>query len=256
MCSSDLDTTAVALAAALGAEACEIYSDVDGVYSADPRVIADARRLDAMSHDEMLAMARSGAKVLGADAVAYARLHGIALFARATDGRAGETVVRVDLPSNRPWIVGVSARPHCALLHLDATVRGRLHALLSDAQVAPVASWQSADALHVLLGRDVADGVDPAFDRLLERVQADLASELRQLMRGTWVGIVGPAVGREPGLDVRFDAVVSAHVSAPLATIAHGATLGVLVAPDQVAGVLPALHAAFVQGAPWRTEPA
>ncbi len=78
------DTTAVALAAALGAEACEIYSDVDGVYSADPRIVTDARRLDTITYEEMQEMARLGAKVLNATAVEFARRAGIALYARST----------------------------------------------------------------------------------------------------------------------------------------------------------------------------
>src|SRR5437660_393652 len=72
------DTTAVALAAALAAEYCEICSDVDGVYSADPRVVPDARRLDEISYDEMQELAEHGAKVLNAQAVEWARRAGIA----------------------------------------------------------------------------------------------------------------------------------------------------------------------------------
>ncbi len=91
------DTTAVALAAALGAEACEIYSDVDGVYDADPRVVLDAKQLDTLTHDEMMEMARSGAKVLNEQAVEFARRAGIALYARSTHiAESRGTVVRPD----------------------------------------------------------------------------------------------------------------------------------------------------------------
>lgn len=78
------DTTAVALAAALGAEACEIYSDVDGVFSADPRVVLDAEQLQQLSYEEMLELARSGARVLNAEAVRFAQQANIALYARST----------------------------------------------------------------------------------------------------------------------------------------------------------------------------
>ena len=81
------DTTAVALAAALDAEACEIYSDVEGVYTADPRVVPDARRLAELSYEEMQELAESGAKVLNAQAVEFAKDRGIAIYARATRGR-------------------------------------------------------------------------------------------------------------------------------------------------------------------------
>ena len=78
------DTTAVALAAVLGAEACEIYTDVDGVYSADPRIVPSARKLDHVSYEEMLELAASGAKVLYIRAVEFARRHGVPLHVRSS----------------------------------------------------------------------------------------------------------------------------------------------------------------------------
>jgi len=89
------DTTAIALAGALGAEWCEICSDVDGVYTADPRVVPEATRLERMSLDEILALARGGARVLAADAVAYAHANGIELVLSKTDGRAHGTRIQV-----------------------------------------------------------------------------------------------------------------------------------------------------------------
>jgi len=83
------DTTAVALAAALDAELCEICSDVDGVFTADPRIVANARRLAELTHEEMQELAFSGAKVLNAQAVEFARARGITIYARSTF-QAGE----------------------------------------------------------------------------------------------------------------------------------------------------------------------
>ena len=103
------DTTAVALAAALDAEACEIYSDVDGVYSADPRVIPEARRLSELSYEEMQERAESGAKVLHAQAVEFAKEKGIALYCRATAGGEGETVIRRGRPTRAGGAVGVAS---------------------------------------------------------------------------------------------------------------------------------------------------
>ena len=76
--------TAVAMAAALDADACEIYTDVDGVYSADPRLVADARKLPAVSFEEMLELAASGARVLALRSVEYARTHGVKLHVRSS----------------------------------------------------------------------------------------------------------------------------------------------------------------------------
>jgi aspartate kinase len=89
------DTTAVVLAAALGADWCEICSDVDGVYTADPRVVPDAIRLDELSLDEALSLARGGAKVLFEDAVRYARDHGVEIRAVSTFGPGSGTRLRV-----------------------------------------------------------------------------------------------------------------------------------------------------------------
>src|SRR5205823_5356458 len=78
------DTTAVAMAAALGAEYCEICSDVDGVYTADPRVVPAARCIGTLSYEETQELAEAGAKVLNAQAVEFAKERGIAIYARAT----------------------------------------------------------------------------------------------------------------------------------------------------------------------------
>ena len=96
------DTTAVALAAALGAEVCEIYTDVEGVFTADPRLVPQARKLHAVSYEEMLEMAASGARVLQVRSVEVARNHNVKLHVRSTfsargrhlDSRGGRTDAR------------------------------------------------------------------------------------------------------------------------------------------------------------------
>ena len=87
------DTTAVALAAALDADVCEIYSDVDGIFTADPRVVPKARKLGSVSSEEMLELAANGAKVLYIRAVEYARRHGVLIHARSTFSSAEGTYV-------------------------------------------------------------------------------------------------------------------------------------------------------------------
>ena len=87
------DTTAVALAAALGADVCEIYTDVDGVFTADPRVVPKARKLDRITSEEMLELAASGAKVLHIRAVEYARRHGVTLHVRSSFSYTEGTIV-------------------------------------------------------------------------------------------------------------------------------------------------------------------
>src|SRR5437762_1593720 len=110
------DTTAVAMAAALGAEYCEICSDVDGVYTADPRVVPAATRIGTLSYEETQELAESGARVLNAQAVEFAKEKGIALYARATssplpgaDPSSDGTVVRRHPPRMPGTVVGVAS---------------------------------------------------------------------------------------------------------------------------------------------------
>ncbi len=88
------DTTAVALAAALGADVCEIYTDVDGVYTADPRLVPDARKLLEISHEEMLELSAAGAKVLMVRSVEYARNHRVTIHVRSSFNESEGTWVR------------------------------------------------------------------------------------------------------------------------------------------------------------------
>ena len=106
------DLTAVALAGALGAEACEIYSDVDGVWTADPRTVPSSTKIESLSYEEMEALSRGGAKVLNRDAVAWARRVGVALYARSTfapDDARG-TAVRLNPPIRPNPVIGVTGR--------------------------------------------------------------------------------------------------------------------------------------------------
>ena len=121
------DTTAVALAAALDAEFCEICSDVDGVYSADPRVVEAAQRIGTLSYEETQEMAEAGAKVLNAQAVEFAKEKGIAIYARATQGplpgpdpSSDGTVVRRSAPRMPGTVVGVASERDVFILESNA----------------------------------------------------------------------------------------------------------------------------------------
>src|ERR1051326_5940283 len=136
------DTTAVAMAAALDAEYCEICSDVDGVYSADPRVVPTAHRVGTLSYEETQEMAEAGAKVLNAQAVEFAKEKGIAIYARATRGplpgvdpSADGTVVRRDPPRMPGTVVGVASERDVLVLEASAPA-GEVLALLDARAVA------------------------------------------------------------------------------------------------------------------------
>lgn len=104
------DTTAVALAAALGAEVCEIYTDVDGVFTADPRIVPKAHKVDRVTFEEMLELAAAGAKVLHIRAVEYARRHGVTIHVRSSFADTEGTFVIADRGENmeEPIITGVA----------------------------------------------------------------------------------------------------------------------------------------------------
>lgn len=106
------DTTAVALAAALNAEVCEIYTDVDGIFTADPRQVPAARKIDRISSEEMLELAAAGAKVLYIRAVEYARRHGVVIHVRSSFNNNEGTLVINPKPGENveePMITGVAA---------------------------------------------------------------------------------------------------------------------------------------------------
>src|SRR6201997_4202904 len=117
------DTTAVAMAAALGADWCEICSDVDGVYTADPRVVSASTRIGVLSYEETQELAEAGAKVLNAQAVEFAKDTGIAIYARATasplpgpDPAADAPVVRKHPPRMPGVVVGVASEKDVLVL--------------------------------------------------------------------------------------------------------------------------------------------
>jgi aspartate kinase len=135
------DTTAVALAAAVGADECEIYTDVPGVFSADPRIVADAHKLPMVSFEEMLEMAASGAGVLQLRSVEYARNHGVRIHCRSSfDDSAGTVVVGEDVTVEQPSITAVTHSTGEARVTLTGVpdtpgVAGRIFTALAEGNV-------------------------------------------------------------------------------------------------------------------------
>lgn len=112
------DTTAVALAAALNADACEIYTDVDGVYTADPRKVPKARKLDRITYDEMLELATLGAGVLHNRSVELAKKQGVQLVVRSSLNTSEGTVVKEDTKMEKMLVSGVAADKDAARVAL------------------------------------------------------------------------------------------------------------------------------------------
>lgn len=182
------DTTAVALAAALGAEYCEICSDVAGVYTADPRVVSATEMLAAISHDEMLELSAHGAKVLHTGCVEIAKRTGIVLYARATAQLGGGT--RIDLVGSREDVdaVGVAGQkrlvrlrskgPDCVDRVLAVVAKADVPALHLDTDMESADIWFALD--------DVPDW--PA-------IRNNLAADIQVLEQVGSVSVVGDGIG-------------------------------------------------------------
>lgn len=215
------DTTAVVLAAALGAEHAEILSDVDGVWSADPRVVPDAVRLDEMGLDEALALARGGAKVLFEDAVRYARDHGVAIVAGSTFGPGAGTRLRPG--ASAPRVVGVTGDRELARVELDPADEAAAEALVG---AGGRARWRVG--AHVIVDVRNAHGGLPFPSSRTATVTA-----------------AGSAVGEQPALAARGARALAA---AGVATGLHAASQDQIVwevPPERLDEAVAAVHRAL-----------
>src|SRR5437868_3666674 len=154
------DTTAVALAAALNAEICEICSDVDGVYTADPRIVSGTRRLAELSHEEMQELAMAGAKVLNAQAVEFARDRGITIWARSTFESGPGTKVVSQRGARELRIAGVAQEPDLLI------VRARLgfsevSTALAKSKAWPREIWSEGDFTRAIVPLENVHGLEP-----------------------------------------------------------------------------------------------
>jgi len=190
------DTTAVAMAAALGAAYCEICSDVDGVYTADPRVVAGARRIPALSYEETQELAEAGARVLNAQAVEFAKERGIAIYARATtsalpgaDPSADGTVVRRHPPKMPGTVVGVASE-HDVIVIESTAPTDEVLARLDAHHVSGKQLHATPDRLTLVISRENLHEGD--------RVRADLQTRFGDRLRLTdqvgAVSVVGAGI--------------------------------------------------------------
>ena len=191
------DTTAVALAAALGADACEIYTDVDGVFTADPRLVPGARKLHAVSYEEMLEMAASGAKVLALRSVEFARNHGVKLHVRSTfTGEEGTWITEEDERMlEKAMISGVTHTLEEAVYRVSGTDRADLFDALADAAV-------SVDTI-IQTGGDIVFSA-PIEDRAgTETALARLEAKWEEREDLGKVSVVGAGMKSHPGIAAR-----------------------------------------------------
>jgi aspartate kinase len=250
------DTTAVALAAALGASVCEIYTDVAGVFTADPRICPDARKLSMLSFDEMLEMSASGAGVLQLRSVEYARNHGVRIHCRSSfDDGLGTLVVPEDTTMEQPMVTAVThtsseARVTVSGVADEPGVAGRIFGTLAGANVnvdmiiqnEPVSDDQKAD-LSFTVGRDELRTAIEAIEGLEvgERVLTD--------ERIGKVSIVGAGMKSHPGVAAKvFETLGENGINIEMISTSP-IKISCVIAADQVPDAVRALHNAFGLGA-------
>ena len=202
------DTTAVALAAALGAEVCEIYTDVDGVYSADPRIVPEARKLAEVSFEEMLELAAGGARVLALRSVEYARKHGVRIHVRSSfNDSEGTWVVREEDMLEQAIISGVAHDAGEAKVTIRAVpdrpgVAGRMFRPLADAGINIDTIVQNVSAeghtdISFTLPQSELARAEPLLARLAKEVDAGGYACDRDIAK---ISVVGAGMRSNPGV--------------------------------------------------------
>lgn len=249
------DTTAVAMAAALDAEWCEICSDVDGVYSADPRVVPAARRIATLSYEEMQEMAEAGAKVLNAQAVEFAKERGIAIYARATaqappghEAPTDSTVVRKFGPHVPGRVVGVASEKDLFVLQASDGAASLLEFLDSHnvcgKQLHTMALGGGTDGLSMVLSRENLHNEERMRSLLAER----FGNSVRLVDKVGAVSAIGAGINTSYK-NVRAGAAALASI--PIQGIATSSfRITWLLPRAAVAEAVRALHQCFIERAP------
>jgi aspartate kinase len=203
------DTTAVAMAAALGAEACEIYTDVDGVYTSDPRVVATARKIERISYEEMLELAASGAQVLQLRSVEYARRNRVPIHVRSSFGDGSGTWVveegevgveqamisgvALDTGEAKITLLDVPDRPGVAATIFRAVAAEGVHV---DMIVQNVGHDAQTD-LSFTVPRDDLPRLTPVLDRVVKEIGAPNYTTDDGIAK---VSLVGAGMRSNPGV--------------------------------------------------------
>ncbi len=253
------DTTAVAVAAAVDAEVCEIYTDVAGVFSADPRIVSGARKLPYVSFEEMLEMAASGAKVLQLRAVEYARTHGVRIHCRSSfDPSPGTFVLGEDETMEHPLItavthssdearitlIGVPDRPGAAAAIFNALADANCN-VDTIIQNEPRTEGVDAEVSFTIGTEDLR-----AAEQALAPVQADLG--LTRIDTDTEIGkvsIVGAGMRSHPGVAAKvFQTLADESINIEMISTSP-IKISCVIRQDDVPQAVRALHTAFDLGA-------
>jgi aspartate kinase len=254
------DTTAVALAAALNADVCEIYTDVDGVYTADPRIVTNARRLDRVSYEEMLEMAAGGAKVLMLRCVEYARRYGVPIHVRSSYTNKPGTIVSgsvEDIPVEQAMITGVAhdrseAKVTVTGVPDQAGVAARIFRVVADAEIDIDMVLQNVSS--TVSGRTditftLSKDNGPSAVGALEKIKDELG--FTAVLYDDHVGkvsLVGAGMRSHPGVTATFcEALAKAGVNIEIINTSE-IRISVLIRDTELDEAVGAIHEAFDLG--------
>jgi aspartate kinase len=254
------DTTAVALAAALNADVCEIYTDVDGVFSADPRIVPNAKRLETVTFEEMLELAASGAKVLHLRSVEYARRYGVPIHVRSSFSTKPGTVISgsmEDATVEQAIISGVAHdRSEVKVTVVDVPDKpgeaAAIFGVLADAEInidmiVQNVSTGGTGRTDVSFTLPRTDG--PAALSTLKRIQDEIG--FSELLYDDHVGklsLIGAGMRSHPGVSARFFlALADAGINVEMISTSE-IRISVLCRDTELDAAVRAVHDAFELG--------
>lgn len=249
------DTTAVALAAALRADACEIYTDVEGVYTADPHIVPNARKMSEVTYDEMLEFASLGAKVLHNRSVEMAKKYGVQLVVRSSLNYAEGTVVKeetmmekmlvsgvaVDKNTARVSVLGVKDEPGIAFKIFNFLSKKRINI---DIIIQSVGREGTKDISFTVARTDLEDTVNS----LRENLPMFTAQAVEYEEHVAKLSIIGAGMTSNPGVAAKmFEALYSCHVNIKMIATSE-IRITVLVDEDDANKAMRAVHDAYELG--------
>jgi aspartate kinase len=248
------DTTAVAIAAALGAEVCQIYTDVRGVFSADPRLVSNARLLPYVSFEEMLEMAASGARVLQLRSVEYARNHGVRMECRSSFEEGPGTLVLSEQDTmERPSVTAVThaeeARVTLTGLRDEPGIAGRVFGALADANVnvdmiiqnEPMSTDAKADLSFTVDAGDL-ESASQALGGL------DISNRIETDERVGKVSVVGAGMRSHPGVAAKVFRILGDNGINIEMIATSPIKISCVIDADKIPDAVRALHEAFELG--------
>jgi aspartate kinase len=251
------DTTAVALAAAIGADVCEIYTDVAGVFSADPRVVPDARKLPVVSFEEMLEMSASGAGVLQLRSVEYARNHGVRIHCRSSFSDAPGTVVGDEADTGaagRPAITAVTHSTDEARVTLEHIpnapgMAGRIATALAEANVnidmiiqnEPVVAGAGADMSFTVPRADLRDALS-SLSALAEELGITITTD-ESVGK---ISVIGEGMKTQSGVAAQVFSTLGAQGVNIQMISTSPIKISCVIDLDRVPDAVRALHGAFL----------